>query len=247
MGGLSKQIGQCSSLRRIALYTVGMSWTSQDRRVIIGISGASGAPYAVRTIELLAQREIEVHVTASSLGRRLLLEECGISNVTPAALAGCGDPSRIVLHSGRDMGAVIASGSFQHDGMVIVPCSSNTLGAIAAGMTNTLLQRAAAVTLKEGRPLLLAHRETPLSRIDIGNMDRLAGAGAAIVPLSPGFYMQPQSISDLVDFMAGRLLDRLGVEHDLPVRWEDSTSCGQPGESSTTSSTVPAGGSRSST
>jgi len=246
MGGLSKQIGQCSSLRRIALYTVGMSWTGQDRRVIIGISGASGAPYAVRTIELLAQREIEVHVTASSLGRRLLFEECGISDVTAAALAGCGDPSRIVLHSGRDMGAVIASGSFQHDGMVIVPCSSNTLGAIAAGMTNTLLQRAAAVTLKEGRPLLLAHRETPLSRIDISNMDRLAGAGAAIVPLSPGFYMQPQTIGDLVDFMAGRILDRLGVEHDLPVRWEDSMGCGQPGVSST-SSTVPAGGSRSST
>jgi len=223
-----------------------MSWTNQDRRIIIGISGASGAPYAVRTIELLAQRDVEVHVTISSLGCRLLSEECGMAPVTAEALAGRGDPTRIVLHSGRDMGAVIASGSFQHDGMIIVPCSSNTLGAIAAGMTSTLVQRAAAVTLKEGRPLLLAHRETPLSRIDIGNMDTLAGAGASIVPLSPGFYMQPRSIDDLVDFMAGRLLDRLGIEHDLPIRWKDSSEGGQVGASSM-SSTVPGGGSRSST
>ena len=118
------------------------------------------------------------------------------------------------------MGAVIASGSFRHDGMVIVPCSSNTLGALAAGMTTTLLQRAAAVTLKEGRKLILAHRETPLSRIDIGNMDRLSGAGAQIVPLSPGFYMQPRTIDDLIDFMVGRLLDHLEIDHDLPVRWD---------------------------
>lgn len=204
-----------------------MSWTNQDRRIIIGISGASGAPYAIRTIELLAQLGVEVHIATSSLGRRLLLEECGIAEVTAESLVGSGDPSRVILHAGRDMGAVIASGSFRHDGMIIIPCSSNTLGALAAGMTNTLVQRAAAVTLKEGRPLLLAHRETPLSRIDIGNMDTIAGAGGTIVPLSPGFYMQPQSIDDLVDFMAGRLLDRLGIDHGLPVRWENTMLGGQ--------------------
>lgn len=191
-----------------------------EKRVVVGISGASGAPYGVRLIELLAIRGIEVHVAVSDLGRRLLGEEAGIAPVTAESLAGSGDPNLVTVHSGRDMGAVIASGSFRHDGMVIVPCSSNTLGALAAGMTTTLLQRAAAVTLKEGRKLILAHRETPLSRIDIGNMDRLSGAGAQIVPLSPGFYMQPRTIDDLIDFMVGRLLDHLGIDHDLPVRWD---------------------------
>jgi 4-hydroxy-3-polyprenylbenzoate decarboxylase len=191
-----------------------------EKRVVVGISGASGAPYGVRLIELLTIRGIEVHVAVSDLGRRLLGEEAGIAPVTAEALAGSGDPNLVTIHSGRDMGAVIASGSFRHDGMVIVPCSSNTLGALAAGMTTTLLQRAAAVTLKEGRKLILAHRETPLSRIDIGNMDRLSGAGAQIVPLSPGFYMQPRTIDDLIDFMVGRLLDHLEIDHDLPVRWD---------------------------
>ena len=162
---------------------------------------------------------MDVHVAVSELGRRLLGEESGIAPVTTESLAGDQDASRLTIHSGRDMGALIASGSFTHDGMVIVPCSSNTLGALASGMTTTLLQRAAAVTLKEGRTLLLAHRETPLSRIDIGNMDRLAGAGAIIMPLAPGFYMKPQSTDDLVDFMVGRILDRLGVPHQLDVRW----------------------------
>lgn len=191
----------------------------QPERIVIGISGASGAPYAVRTIELAASAGVEVHVCVSDLGRRLLAEEAGITQIDPQSLAGTADPSRIVLHSGRDLGAKIASGSFRHGGMIIVPCSSNTLGALAAGMTHTLVQRAAAVTLKEGRRLILAHRETPLNRIDIGNMDRLSDAGALIVPLSPGFYMNPQRIEDLVDFMAGRLLDHLDIHHDLPVRW----------------------------
>jgi 4-hydroxy-3-polyprenylbenzoate decarboxylase len=199
-----------------------MSTKIEPKRIVIGVSGASGAPYAVRVIELLSRAGVEVHVAISQLGRRLLAEECGISTITNESLAQSGDPSKITVHSGRDMGALIASGSFQHDGMIIVPCSSNTLGALASGITTTLLQRAAAVTLKEGRPLLIAHRETPLSRIDIGNMDTLASAGAAIIPLSPGFYMKPQSVSDLVDFMAARLLDRVGVTHTLPVRWKES-------------------------
>lgn len=193
--------------------------SSSSKRLVVGISGASGAPYAVKTIRCLLAASVDVHVAVSELGRRLLGEESGIAPVTPESLAGDQDASRLTIHSGRDMGALIASGSFAHDGMVIVPCSSNTLGALASGMTTTLLQRAAAVTLKEGRTLLLAHRETPLSRIDIGNMDRLAGAGAIIMPLAPGFYMKPQSTDDLVDFMVGRMLDRLGVPHQLDVRW----------------------------
>lgn len=225
-----------------------MNERSRPKRIVIGVSGASGAPYAVRVIELLSLAGVEVHVAISQLGRRLLAEECGISTITSESLACGGDSTRITLHSGRDMGALIASGSFQHDGMIIVPCSSNTLGALASGITTTLLQRAAAVTLKEGRPLLLAHRETPLGRIDIGNMDTLAGAGAVIVPLSPGFYMNPQSVGDLVDFMAARLLDRVGVHHELPMRWKESANhtsdvCVVP----SSSKTVPGGGSRRST
>jgi len=189
------------------------------KRLIVGISGASGAPYAVRVIRCMLEASIEVHVSVSDLGRRLLGEEAGIAPVSADALAGEAGASGLTVHSGKDMGAAIASGSFQHDGMLVVPCSSNTMGAIASGITSTLLQRAAAVTIKEGRPLVLAHRETPLSRIDIGNMDCLAGAGAVIMPLCPGFYMKPTSIDDLIDFMVGRMLDRFNVPHNLDVRW----------------------------
>ena len=103
--------------------------------------------------------------------------------------------------------------------MIIVPCSSNSVGAIACGLTNTLVQRAAAVTLKERRTLVVAHRETPLSHIDVENIATLSRAGAVVAPLSPGFYMQPKTIDDLIDFMAGKLVDLLGVQHDMPVRW----------------------------
>ncbi len=190
------------------------------KRIVVGISGASGAEYAVRVIELLSQRGVEVHVAVSDLGRRLLAEECGMTTLDVDSLARAGDSAMVHLYSGRDMGAIIASGSFSHDGMIIIPCSSNTLGALASGITMSLVQRAAAVTLKEGRPLILAHRESPLSQIDISNMDRMARAGATIAPLSPGFYMNPTSVDDLIDFMAGRMLDLLGVEHELPVRWD---------------------------
>ena len=105
--------------------------------------------------------------------------------------------------------------------MIVVPCSSNTLGAIATGVTHNLVQRAAAVTLKERRLLILAHRESPLSHIDILNMERLSAAGAIITPLAPGFYLLPKTVDDLVDFMAGKLLDLVGVPHDLDTRWEE--------------------------
>ena len=193
----------------------------KHNRVVIGITGASGAPYALRSIELLAAMGVDVHVVASTMGRRLLVEECGVKRLEPEALVS--DPeliSRIHVHRDSDMGECIASGSFLHDGMAIVPCSSNTLGCLAAGLTNALVHRAAAVCLKEGRTLVLGHRETPLSRIDIGNMDTLAGAGAVILPLTPGFYHQPTSVADIVDFMAARVLDQLGFHHELPLRWQ---------------------------
>ena len=186
------------------------------RRIVIGISGASGAPYALRLIRLLAERDIECHVAVSTLGKRLLFDESDISRITPETLVDESLAQWIHLHNDNDLGAEIASGSFLHQGMVVVPCSSNTLGAIAAGLTNNLVQRAASVT----------HRESPLSRIDVLNMERLTSAGAVIAPLAPGFYLRPESLQDIIDFMAGKLLDLLDVEHDLATRWDPSNTTG---------------------
>lgn len=188
-------------------------------RVVIGITGASGAAYTVRFLELLGRQGVELHVAASSMGRRLLFEELDIRHLTGEDLVGPELAGQVVVHTDNDFGATIASGTFQHDGMVVLPCSSNTLNAIAAGLTGTLVQRAAAVCLKERRKLVLAHRESPLSPIDIESMAKLTRAGATIAPLAPGFYMLPKTLDDLVDFMVGRLMDQLGYEHDLPVRW----------------------------
>jgi 4-hydroxy-3-polyprenylbenzoate decarboxylase len=188
-------------------------------RIVIGITGASGATYARRVMELLADAGVEMHLTVSGLGRRLLFEELDMKRVDPDALTG-GHGELVTLYNDNDVGAAIASGSFVHDGMVIVPCSANTLGAIAAGLGDNLVKRAAAVALKERRRLILCYREMPASHIDVCNMKRLSEAGAIIAPLSPGFYLRPKSIDDLVDFMAGRILDLLGVEHSLDTRWE---------------------------
>jgi len=152
----------------------------------------------------------------------MLFEELEIKKADPAALVGPDHADRVVIHGDNDFGALIASGTFQHDGMIIVPCSSNTLNSVAAGMTNTLVQQAAAVCLKEKRKLIMAHRESPLSDIDIQSMATLSRAGAIIAPLAPGFYMLPKTVEDIVDFMAGRLMDQLGYDHDLPVRWTGS-------------------------
>lgn len=188
-----------------------------NKKIVVGVTGASGAPYTVRVIRLLIESGVEVHLTVSTMGRRLLFEESNISAVDAESFQV--DQNLLIVHNDKDLGSSIASGSFLHDGMIVVPCSSNSMGAIASGLTNTLVQRAAAVTLKERRVLVLAHRESPLSTIDVDNLARLSHAGALIAPLSPGFYMQPKTIEDLVDFMAGKLVDLVGVHHDLPVRW----------------------------
>lgn len=189
--------------------------------IIIGITGASGAMYSARVVELLAAADVEVHLAVSALGRRLLFEELGMKRIDPDALTG-GRGHLLTVHSDNDLGAPIASGSFLHQGMIIVPCSSNTLGRIAAGITDNLVQRAASVALKERRKLILAYRESPMSPIDILNMQRLSEAGTIIAPLAPGFYMGPKSVDDLVDFMAGKLLDLVGVAHDLNTRWGEN-------------------------
>lgn len=188
------------------------------RRLVVGISGASGALYAQRTIELMAKAGIEIHLCVTSLGRRLLFDELDMKRVDPDVLTR-GRGEQVVVYGDNDLGARIASGSFLHDGMVIVPASSNTLGAIASGVTANLLQRAAAVTLKERRPLVVAHRETPLTHIDIENMRRLSEAGAIIAPLNPGLYLLPTTVDEIVDFLAGKMLDLLHVPHDLAIRW----------------------------
>ncbi len=187
------------------------------KRIVVGVTGASGAPYTVRVIQLLVEHGVEVHLVVSAVGRRLLFEESNISTLCAEQFNV--DEQLLIIHNEKDFGSSIASGSFLHDGMIIVPCSSNSVGAIANGVTNTLVHRAAAVSLKERRVLVIAHRETPMSAIDVENLATLSRSGAIIAPLSPGFYMQPKTIDDLVDFMAGKLVDLVGIHHDLPVRW----------------------------
>lgn len=200
-----------------------------SRRFVLGISGASGAPYTLRFLELLLLAGHEVHVVASDYGRRLLFDECGVRNLTLAdllpALAARPDAeaveARLFIHSHKDVGAVIASGSFLHDGMAVLPCSSASLGQIATGSGSNLLCRAAMVTLKERRPLIICHREMPLSLIDIRNMEQLTLAGAILCPPNPGFYLHPAGVEDIVDFVVGKVLDLLKVPHSLKTRWDE--------------------------
>lgn len=197
------------------------------RRFVVGISGASGAVYATRLLEELLSRRAEVHLVATEFGRRLLNDELGISELSldtlvpgiAASAAGTSARKRLFIHPHKDVGAVIASGSFLHDGMVVVPCSSSALGYIAGGSGSNLLGRAAMVTLKERRRLILVHRESPLSLIDIRNMETVTLAGGIIAPANPGFYLHPKRVDDLVDFTVGKVLDLLGVDHDLKTRW----------------------------
>ena len=188
----------------------------------MGVTGASGAPYFLRVLHLLLEADVEVHLAVSDLGKRLLFEESNITGVSAEKLGVQEFENNLVVYSNKDLGALIASGSFLHDGMIVLPCSSNTLGAIASGITNNLVQRAAAVTLKERRTLILAHRESPANLIDLQNMCTVTQAGGIIAPLAPGFYMQPKSIDDIVDFMAGKLVDLVGVDHAMPVRWKSN-------------------------
>jgi flavin prenyltransferase len=215
-----------------------MTRTVDTRRFVMGISGASGAAYALGLLEALLLGGHEVHLVVSDYGRRLLFDEAAIRRVrfeelargivrdTPDAVARASIERRLIIHPHKDVGAVIASGSFLHDGMVVIPCSSTTLGALATGAGSNLLVRAAMVTLKERRPLIVCHRETPLNLIDIENYRRLTLAGGIVCPANPGFYMAPQSVSDIIDFMVGKVLDLLKVEHALHTRWSAQKAVG---------------------
>ncbi|MGH7180260.1 MAG: UbiX family flavin prenyltransferase [Tepidisphaeraceae bacterium] len=187
--------------------------------IVTAITGASGALYAQRFIQGLVAAGVDVHLVVSPLGRRLLHDELGMESVDLASLAGA-DSHGITLYNYNDVGAKIASGSFLHDGMVIVPCSSNTLAQVAHGIGDNLIGRAAAVTLKERRKLILAHREMPLSAIDVNNYKILTDAGVILAPCNPGFYLNPTTVGEVVDFVAGKLLDLMGVKHSMETRWE---------------------------
>lgn len=193
---------------------------SANRNIVVAITGASGAAYARRLVECLCHADVQVHCVISPNGRRLFQDELGETRLE-ADFFSANNPHRVTIHPYRDVGAPIASGSFKTQGMIVCPCSTNTLGAIAAGIGDNLISRAAAVTLKELRRLILVVREMPLNLIDLENAQRVARAGGIICPASPGFYMMPHTIDDLVDFVVGKLLDLLEVQHHLNTRWAD--------------------------
>jgi len=187
--------------------------------IVIAITGASGALYAQRFIQGLVAARVNTHLVVSPLGRRLLHDELGMETVDLDALAGTASHG-ITLYNYNDVGSKLASGSFLHDGMVIVPCSSNTLAQVAHGLGGNLISRAAAVTLKERRKLILAHREMPLSPMDVNNYKALSDAGVILAPANPGFYLNPTTVGEVVDFVAGKLLDLIGVPHTFDTRWD---------------------------
>jgi 4-hydroxy-3-polyprenylbenzoate decarboxylase len=187
--------------------------------IVTAISGASGALYAQRFIQGLVAAGVNVHLVVSPWGRRLLRDELGMETVDVEALAGTKD-HRVTLHNYNDVGSKLASGSFLHDGMVIVPCSSNTLAEVAHGLGDNLISRAAAVTLKERRKLIVVHREMPLSPIDVNNYKLLTDAGVILAPANPGYYLNPTSVGEVIDFVAGKLLDLVGVRHTFDTRWD---------------------------
>ena len=181
-------------------------------KLIIGITGASGGIYAASLLQELSKRKFEIHAVASPAGRDVLRFECEL---------GPEDFPDVVWHKPDNMFSSLASGSARFDVMVVVPCSMNTLGCIACGISNNLLQRAAAVMLKEKRRLIVVPRETPLSTIHLKSMLALDRAGACILPASPGFYHRPQTVEELVNHVTGKILDQFGIPHELFVSWKE--------------------------
>jgi 4-hydroxy-3-polyprenylbenzoate decarboxylase len=183
------------------------------------LTGASGAPYAVRVLELLARHREPVWLIVSSHGWRLLREECGIGDLEGLRAATGGEWSSVAHFEDGDRGAKPASGSQKTRGMLICPCSMGTVAAIAHGTSRSLVERAADVTLKEGRKLVVVPRETPLSLVHLRNLTAAAEAGVTVLPASPGFYHRPDAVSDLVDFVAQRILDQLDIPIEVAPRW----------------------------
>jgi 4-hydroxy-3-polyprenylbenzoate decarboxylase len=194
--------------------------------LVLALTGASGVPYGVRLLEVLLRQGRTVHLTMSpaavevterELDRRVSLDRFDLGDLLGGAAAGL--PGRVEYHHYRNFQAGIASGSFLTGGMVICPCSMGTVAAIAHGLSQNLIHRAADVHLKERRRLILVPRETPLNVIQLRNLATCAEAGAVVLPAMPAFYTRPRTLEDQVDFIVGRVCDQLGVEHDLLRRW----------------------------
>ena len=197
------------------------------RRITVAVTGASGALYAVRTIAALLEIGCRLEIVFSEYGRRLLMDEIGqearVERLQDLLVQRYGDSVRrggFRVHSNRDLGASIASGSHRSDGMVIVPCSMKTLAGVAHGLSRSLIERAADVMLKEQRRLVLVPRETPMSLPDLRNLVACAEAGAMILPAMPAFYQRPSTIDDLAAFLAGKILNGLGFEQHLVPPWK---------------------------
>jgi 4-hydroxy-3-polyprenylbenzoate decarboxylase len=201
--------------------------TPHTRRTFaLGVTGASGAMYAMRTMAALLERECHLEVVISEYGRRLLHDELGekasVSRLREYLVETYGEgvsKGTFVVLSNKDLGATIASGSHECEGMAIVPCSMKTLAGVAHGLSRNLVERAADVMLKEKRRLVLVPRETPMSLPQLKNMVLCAEAGAMILPAMPAFYQMPTTLADLADFMAGKILSALGLNHDLYPKW----------------------------
>jgi 4-hydroxy-3-polyprenylbenzoate decarboxylase len=200
--------------------------TSRQSRYVVAITGASGAVYAVRSVAALLQLGCALDLIVSDFGRRLLRDELGeeaaVERLMPYLESRYGPGvhrGTLTLHSNRDLGATVASGSQPAKGMVIVPCSMKSLAGVANGLSRNLVERAADVMLKERKPLVVVPRETPMSLPQLRNMVACAEAGAVVLPAMPAFYQLPSTIDDLADFLAGKILSVLGFEHDLYPAW----------------------------
>ena len=197
------------------------------RTFALGITGASGAIYAMRTMAALLERDCHLEVVVSEYGRRLLHDELGEKAAVPRlrdylieVYGESASRGTFTVLSNKDLGASIASGSHDCEGMAIVPCSMKTLAGVANGLSRNLVERAADVMLKEKRRLVLVPRETPMSLPQLRNMVLCAEAGAMLLPAMPAFYQMPKTLADLADFMAGKILSALGMSHDLYPKWE---------------------------
>jgi flavin prenyltransferase len=188
--------------------------------LVVAITGASGAPYAVRLLEVLARNKVPVWLTISEHGWRLLTHESNIRDDKQLQAATGGDWSTVTVFPESDRGARPASGSAKTAGMVICPCSMGTVSAIATGASRSLIERAADVTLKERRKLIVVPRETPLSLIHLRNLTTITEAGAVVIPAAPGFYHNPTQIGDLVDFVVQRVIDQVGLDIAIAPRWD---------------------------
>lgn len=196
---------------------MGMTYS---RSYVVGITGASGVIYGVRLVKWLLNQGHAVHLVVSESGCLVLRDELGWEVENARDVSKWLHQGNLTVYENNQMDAVIASGSYRHQGMVVVPCSMATLAGIASGSSRTLIERAADVALKESLPLILVPRETPLNRIHIRNMLQAAEAGACILPAMPGFYGRPAAIDELVDFIVGRILDNLHLDNDLYRRYK---------------------------